>query len=36
LNHKIEIASGVLEEECRKLMQDFFQRRRLEIKEAKF
>jgi tRNA(adenine34) deaminase len=32
LNHKIEIASGVLEEECRKLMQDFFQKRRTELK----
>jgi len=30
LNHKIEIVSGVLENECRKLMQEFFQRRREE------
>ena len=28
LNHKIEIESGVLAEECRKLMQDFFRARR--------
>ena len=28
LNHKLEIESGVLAEECRKLMQDFFRARR--------
>lgn len=28
LNHRIEIESGVLAEECRKLMQDFFQLKR--------
>lgn len=28
LNHKISITSGVLEDECRKLMQDFFGDRR--------
>ena len=28
LNHRIEIVSGVLEEECRALMQDFFRARR--------
>ncbi len=28
LNHQIEITSGVLAEECRKLMQDFFRARR--------
>lgn len=28
LNHRIEITSGVLEPECRKLMQDFFRSRR--------
>ncbi len=28
LNHKIEIVSGVLAEDCRKLMQDFFRKRR--------
>lgn len=30
LNHKIEIASGVLREECKQLMQDFFRQKRLE------
>jgi len=29
LNHRIEITAGVLEEECRELMQDFFRERRL-------
>lgn len=29
LNHKIEIVSGILAEECRKLMQDFFRRKRV-------
>jgi tRNA(adenine34) deaminase len=28
LNHRIEIISGILEEECRALMQDFFRRKR--------
>ena len=28
LNHRMEIKSGVLEEECRKLMQEFFRARR--------
>jgi tRNA(adenine34) deaminase len=28
LNHRMEITSGVLEEECRQLMQDFFRERR--------
>ena len=28
LNHRIEVTSGVCEEECRRLMQDFFQARR--------
>ena len=28
LNHRIEITAGVLEEECRKVMQDFFRERR--------
>jgi tRNA(adenine34) deaminase len=32
LNHQIEIASGVLKEECKQLMQDFFRQRRLEKK----
>ena len=34
LNHRIEVVPGVLEEECRELMQQFFQRRRHEIKTA--
>ncbi|MEP6742090.1 MAG: tRNA adenosine(34) deaminase TadA [bacterium] len=28
LNHRIEVSTGVLEEECRQLMQDFFRARR--------
>lgn len=32
LNHQMEITSGVLAAECRKLMQDFFRARRLEKK----
>jgi tRNA(adenine34) deaminase len=28
LNHRIEITAGVLEEECREVMQDFFRERR--------
>ncbi len=28
LNHRIEVTSGVMEEECRSLMQDFFHDRR--------
>lgn len=28
LNHRIEITSGILEPECRQLMQDFFRKRR--------
>ncbi len=31
LNHQIEIESGVLAEECRSLMQDFFRKRRKKI-----
>jgi tRNA(adenine34) deaminase len=30
LNHRIELSTGVLEEECRSLMQDFFRNRRSE------
>jgi tRNA(Arg) A34 adenosine deaminase TadA len=26
--HRLEIVSGILEEECRKVLQDFFQYRR--------
>jgi len=29
LNHRIEITAGVLEEECKEVMQDFFRERRL-------
>jgi tRNA(adenine34) deaminase len=34
LNHKIEIASGVLREECKQLVQNFFRQRRLEKKSG--
>jgi tRNA(adenine34) deaminase len=30
LNHRIEVVSGVLEEECRELMQEFFRARRVD------
>jgi tRNA(adenine34) deaminase len=30
LNHRLEVTSGVLAEDCSKLLQDFFQRRRIE------
>ncbi len=33
LNHRMAIASGVLEEECRTLMQEFFRARRGEIRQ---
>lgn len=33
LNHKMEITSGILADECRNLMQDFFRRRREEHKK---
>jgi tRNA(adenine34) deaminase len=33
LNHRLEIRSGVLADECRKLMQDFFKARRNNLKE---
>lgn len=35
LNHTIEIVYGVLENECKKIMQDFFQQRRTKIKRMK-
>lgn len=35
LNHTTLITSGVLEDECRRLMQDFFRQRREEQKQAK-
>jgi len=31
LNHRIEVVSGVLEEECREVMQEFFRARRREL-----
>jgi tRNA(adenine34) deaminase len=30
LNHRLEVTSGVLAEECGKLLRDFFQHRRIE------
>ncbi|MHC4291399.1 MAG: tRNA adenosine(34) deaminase TadA [Planctomycetota bacterium] len=30
LNHRLNVTSGVLEDECKKQLQDFFQRRRVE------
>ena len=35
LNHRIEVASGVLAETCRSLLQQFFRSRREEIKAAR-
>jgi tRNA(adenine34) deaminase len=32
LNHRIEIKSGVLADECKKLMQDFFRQKRQKLK----
>ena len=34
LNHRLELSTGVLEEECRKLMQDFFRTRRVDQKDT--
>lgn len=31
LNHRVKVISGVLESECRELMQEFFRKKRLEI-----
>jgi tRNA(adenine34) deaminase len=33
LNHRIEVTAGVLEQECRQLMQDFFRKRREQKKD---
>ena len=33
LNHRIEVTAGVLEEECREMMQEFFRARRVEAKD---
>ena len=35
LNHKTEISGGILEDECRRIMQDFFRERREAQKAAK-
>ena len=32
LNHRLEVTSGVLAAECSELLQEFFQRRRIENK----
>jgi tRNA(adenine34) deaminase len=36
LNHQIQISSNTMQTECRKLLSDFFKRRRKEKKQAKF
>lgn len=36
LNHRIEIKAGVLQEECRNLMQDFFRRKRNQLRIKNF
>lgn len=33
LNHRVQVVRGVLETECRALMQDFFRKKRAEIKD---
>ncbi len=33
LNHRIEVTAGVLEHECRQLMQDFFRKRRADKRD---
>lgn len=35
LNHRIEVASGILADDCRALLQNFFRSRRTEIKAAR-
>ncbi len=35
LNHRFAVTSGVMEKECRQLLQDFFQRKRGETQPAK-
>jgi tRNA(adenine34) deaminase len=32
LNHRMQVISGVLEPECRELMQEFFRKKRLEVR----
>ena len=34
LNHRVEVTAGVLEEECRELMQEFFRARRAKMQDA--
>tara|TARA_R110002111_G_scaffold233392_1_gene294461 strand:+ start:841 stop:1308 length:468 start_codon:yes stop_codon:yes gene_type:complete len=34
LNHKVEIQKGVMEDECRSLIQDFFKEKRVKNREA--
>ncbi|MGI8555062.1 MAG: tRNA adenosine(34) deaminase TadA [Pyrinomonadaceae bacterium] len=36
LNHRMEITSGVLADECKKLMQDFFRKRRRKMENGKW
>jgi tRNA(adenine34) deaminase len=33
LNHRVEVVSGVLEEECRELLKGFFEEKRIKINE---
>ncbi len=35
LNHQIEITKGVLGDECKKIMQDFFKRKRQQLRKSK-
>ena len=35
LNHRFAVTSGIMEQECRQLLQDFFQRKREETQPAK-
>lgn len=35
LNHRLEVTAGVLEDECKDIMKEFFQMRRLKAKELK-
>ena len=35
LNHRVEVETGIMEEECAKIMQDFFRQSRERKKEAK-
>ncbi|MEK6283401.1 MAG: tRNA adenosine(34) deaminase TadA [Acidobacteriota bacterium] len=36
LNHRIEVTSGVLEQECREIMQEFFRERRKKMLDARY